>query len=384
MPQLVQDGWAVYAVDRPGHGRAPLHPDVLGPMGPPFSYEFASGLFAGGTTGPMAYPPGIEAHTQWPGSPDPDDVLDQFMAGTGPMLVDMREAHRLEQDRLAQLLDMIGPAVLLSHSAGGPAGWLAAEARPDKIAALVQIEVLGPPFLNNPDMGVSLEYGPTDLPLEYDPPVSDPAELQDGTQRKLVNLSKFPILMMTSESSVFTPDRSAHIRVREVVRLRHRLHHAARGGRPRQRARDDAREEQPRGPPAHPRLAGEEALMRVAVPVKHRRPRRATPMVELARLAPEGVGLFGKLEAFNPGGSVKDRIGVAMIEAAEREGRIEPGRTTIVEATSGNTGIALAFVCAAKGYDLVADAAAGDEPRARGRCCASTARGSRSPSRWAA
>jgi cysteine synthase A len=78
-----------------------------------------------------------------------------------------------------------------------------------------------------------------------------------------------------------------------------------------------------------------------------------TPMVELTRLAPEGVRLFGKLEAFNPGGSVKDRIGVAMIEAAEREGRIEPGRSTIVEATSGNTGIALAFVCAAKGYDLV-------------------------------
>jgi cysteine synthase A len=66
-----------------------------------------------------------------------------------------------------------------------------------------------------------------------------------------------------------------------------------------------------------------------------------------------GIELYAKLESFNPGGSVKDRIGVAMIEAAEAEGRIEPGRTTIVEATSGNTGIALAFVCAAKGYELV-------------------------------
>src|SRR5690242_13883193 len=78
-----------------------------------------------------------------------------------------------------------------------------------------------------------------------------------------------------------------------------------------------------------------------------------TPMVQLARLAPHAAHVFGKLEMLNPGGSVKDRIGVAMIEAAEREGRIEPGRTTIVEATSGNTGIALAFVCAAKGYDLI-------------------------------
>jgi cysteine synthase len=79
-----------------------------------------------------------------------------------------------------------------------------------------------------------------------------------------------------------------------------------------------------------------------------------TPMVRLTRLAPDcGAELIAKLEAYNPGGSVKDRIGVAMIEAAEAEGRIEPGRNTIVESTSGNTGLALAFVSAAKGYDLV-------------------------------
>src|SRR6201997_5546528 len=79
-----------------------------------------------------------------------------------------------------------------------------------------------------------------------------------------------------------------------------------------------------------------------------------TPMVELTRVVPDAPArVFAKLEAFNPGGSVKDRIGVSMIEAAERDGIIEPGRTTIVEASSGNTGIALAFVCAAKGYDLV-------------------------------
>jgi cysteine synthase len=79
-----------------------------------------------------------------------------------------------------------------------------------------------------------------------------------------------------------------------------------------------------------------------------------TPMVKLTRVGLDvDAEVFAKLEAFNPGGSVKDRIGVAMIEAAEREGRIAPGNSTIVEATSGNTGIALAFVCAAKGYELV-------------------------------
>jgi cysteine synthase A len=79
-----------------------------------------------------------------------------------------------------------------------------------------------------------------------------------------------------------------------------------------------------------------------------------TPLLRLNRISDEsGAEVYGKLESFNPGGSVKDRIGLSMIEAAEREGRITPGRTTVIEPTSGNTGIALAMVCAARGYDIV-------------------------------
>src|SRR3954454_14061589 len=79
-----------------------------------------------------------------------------------------------------------------------------------------------------------------------------------------------------------------------------------------------------------------------------------TPLVRLSRFGGDTPGiLVGKIEAFTPGYSVKDRIGVAMIEEAEVAGLIEPGVTTIVEPTSGNTGIALAWVAAAKGYRLI-------------------------------
>lgn len=77
-----------------------------------------------------------------------------------------------------------------------------------------------------------------------------------------------------------------------------------------------------------------------------------TPVVRINHLAPEGVNLFVKVEAFNPLGSVKDRLALGIIEAAERSGELKPGQT-VVEATSGNTGIGLAMVCAAKGYPLV-------------------------------
>src|SRR2546427_3951407 len=77
-----------------------------------------------------------------------------------------------------------------------------------------------------------------------------------------------------------------------------------------------------------------------------------TPVVRINRLAPAGANLFVKIEAFNPLGSVKDRLALGVIEAAEQAGQLKPGQT-VIEATSGNTGIGLAMVCAQKGYPLV-------------------------------
>ena len=78
-----------------------------------------------------------------------------------------------------------------------------------------------------------------------------------------------------------------------------------------------------------------------------------TPVVRLNRMAPKGQTIYAKIEAFNPMASVKDRLAIAIIEDAERQGTLTPGQT-VIEATSGNTGIALAMVCAAKGYPFVA------------------------------
>src|SRR3982074_1332662 len=77
-----------------------------------------------------------------------------------------------------------------------------------------------------------------------------------------------------------------------------------------------------------------------------------TPVVRINKLAPAGVNLYVKIEAFNPLGSVKDRLALGVIEDAERTGKLKPG-PTVIDATSGNTGSGLAMVCAQKGYPLV-------------------------------
>jgi hypothetical protein len=109
------------------------------------------------------------AHTQWPGGREPGEpVYDQWLANSGPMLADWDEMHALERVRLAELLDLVGPAVLVTHSASGPGAFLAADARTGQVAALIAIEIVP----------------------------------HDAT-RGLSNLSRFPIAVVSGEASMF-------------------------------------------------------------------------------------------------------------------------------------------------------------------------------------
>ena len=200
---LVAQGHTVYVVDRPGYGRSPHHPDVLGPLGPQVGAAVLRAIFFPPAKGPDSHP-SAHLHTQWPGGRDPGNpVFDQFQAPLSSMPAAWAEMQALEQARLAELLDRVGPAVLVTHSAGGPGTFLAADATPDQVAALIAIETLGPPFAKRPEMGLDLAWGLASAPLTYDPPAADPSELHDGQARRLPNLSRFPIAVVTGEASMF-------------------------------------------------------------------------------------------------------------------------------------------------------------------------------------
>ena len=184
---LVQEGYAVYVVDRPGHGRSPFHPDVLGPMGPLFSYELVCNILTNPGSGPLAAPEAhLDLHTQWPGSGAADcPSVHQFTAGSGPFLADTAAAHALERERGAALLDEIGPAVVMTVSLGCPMGWLMADARPSLVKAIVAIEPYGPPFRVDPAMSVSYDWGLTASPMTFDPPAGSPDELAASAGRRV-------------------------------------------------------------------------------------------------------------------------------------------------------------------------------------------------------
>ena len=217
---LVEQGWVVYVVDRPGHGRSAYVPEALGPMGPPLPVEVLRGIFVPPADGPGAMP-FANLHTQWPGDRnDPNDpALLQFLAASGPFAADAADRQALEQKRLVELLDRVGPAFVVSNSLGGPAGFLVADARPDLVVALAQIEPIGPAFATmfGPD---TLQWGVAAVPMTFDPPASSVSDLdlvhndppapgapalvlQADPPRKLANLAQVPIAVVSGEASVF-------------------------------------------------------------------------------------------------------------------------------------------------------------------------------------
>ena len=192
--RLTEAGYWVLVVDRPGHGRSPYNPDVLGPMSPQFAYEEGEAVFFSDKT--------AERHTQWPIGKGDTAMLDGFIAPFGPLPNDIGVWQTMDADRLAVLLDRIGPAIIMTHSSSGSDGWLVADRRPDLILAIVTVEPMGPPFADVPNIG-ALVWGLTAAPITYDPPRLNPDEVRkaDPHTLKIPALRGVPVAVVSGEVS---------------------------------------------------------------------------------------------------------------------------------------------------------------------------------------
>ncbi|WP_040865355.1 alpha/beta fold hydrolase [Nocardia exalbida] len=203
----LQRGYAVYVLDRPGHGRAG---GGATPSGWRPTVDGIGTLFAGGDN-PDA--------TQWPGTGTADDpTVANVLAGAACALPPPDQHQELMRRRGSQLLDRIGPAVLIANSAGCAPAWLMADSRPDMVKAVVALEPLGP----------SMSWAVTEVPMAYEPPAStaedlglveiDPVPIgtatkplflgepppmlrQSGTPRRLPHLAQVPLAVVTGQAS---------------------------------------------------------------------------------------------------------------------------------------------------------------------------------------
>jgi pimeloyl-ACP methyl ester carboxylesterase len=228
--QFVRAGFAVYIVDQVGKGRSPYFPEVYGPveatdMSNSQARYIAQEKF---NSWPQAH-----LHTQWPGDGSFDDpAVQQLVSSQIPSIKSFHRQQELNTAALVALVDKIGPAILLVHSQAGAFAWPVADARPERVKAILAIEPNGPPFheaqfVGSPDWfkdgRLALAYGITDVPLTYAPAVTDPAELrivqqpkadapdlvrcweQAAPARQLPNLQKMPVLVVTGEASYHAP-----------------------------------------------------------------------------------------------------------------------------------------------------------------------------------
>jgi pimeloyl-ACP methyl ester carboxylesterase len=226
---FLRRGYAVYIVDVPGRGRSRAHdkPGSTAQRSP----ESVADLF----TAPRRRPqwPQSAQHSQWPGDGVAGDpVFDQFYASQVPRASDTAQVEAMAREAGIDLLERIGPSVLLTHSQGGPIGWGMADARPDLVRAIVAVEPNGPPvhdvrFVGQPDWFdddvIARPWGITRNALRFEPPARSSADLSftrqaepDGPDlarcwlqaepaRTLPQLSKVPILVVTGEASLHAP-----------------------------------------------------------------------------------------------------------------------------------------------------------------------------------
>ena len=223
---FLREGYAVYVVDQPGRARAAYQADLYGPQ-TRLDIERVQQRF----TAPERYNlwPQARLHTQWPGTGAPGDaVFDQFYASQVTGIQDFTVQQTLNRDAILELLEKIGPAIVLTHSQSGAFGWPVADARPDRVKALLSIEPSGPPFFDSEtvgapewfrDAGKTRSWGVTAVPLTYSPAAANASDLaivqqekpdepnlarcwiQKAPARQLPNLQKLPHLILTGEAS---------------------------------------------------------------------------------------------------------------------------------------------------------------------------------------
>lgn len=227
---FLAQGYAVYVVDQPGRGRSGYFPRSYGP-----SMHRGTGITEKRFSAPenAGLWPQAKLHTQWPGSGVAGDTaFDQFYASQVEGMEDISSIESLLREAGSELLDRIGPAVLLTHSQGGPLGWTIADARPKLVRGILAVEPNGAPvwemkFKGPPDYfeedKITRPWGITRGPLSFSPAVAsadalkfvrqDVADgpglvhcwLQSEPARQLPNLQNIPILIVTAEASYHAP-----------------------------------------------------------------------------------------------------------------------------------------------------------------------------------
>ncbi|KAI4240954.1 MAG: hypothetical protein L6R40_004834 [Gallowayella cf. fulva] len=216
---FVERGYTVYLLDQPQRGRSAYMPGD-GTLAT-YSAEYISKLFTGVQNSKLW--PQARLHTQWPGTGEKGDpVYDAFYASQVQFQNDTVIVQTINQRAGAALLDLVGRSTIITHSQGGPLGFLIADARPSLVKALISLEPQGPPFEDRvvtTSTAVARPYGLTNIPITYSPPVQNPATdllritnnpggpglsecvLQASPAKQLPNLARVPQLVVTTEAS---------------------------------------------------------------------------------------------------------------------------------------------------------------------------------------